>query len=111
MIKISGTMIEITRGDCRPFTITLTGEDVPEDGERVLFSVKKDSANSTPLIEKNLTVQDGKVSVQIMNADTKSLAFGDYEWDIRFPDMFGENEPYTPMKPARFRIAKVIGNV
>lgn len=77
----------------------------------MLFSVKKDSINGLPLIEKNLTVQDGKVSIQIMNADTKNLAFGDYEWDIRFPDMFSENEPYTPMSPARFRIMKVIGDV
>jgi type 1 fimbria pilin len=111
MIKISGTMIEITRGDCQPFTISLTGDDVPGDGADVLFSVKKDSLDSDALIEKKVTVKDRGVSIQIMNADTKNLPFGDYEWDIRFPNMFGENEPYTPMKPARFRIVRVIGNV
>lgn len=111
MIKISGTTIEISRGDCQPFTITLTGENVPEDGERVLFSVKKDSNNSDSLIEKDLIVQGGQISIQILNADTKGLPFGDYEWDIRFPDMFGQSEPFTPMKPGKFRIGKVIGNV
>ena len=111
MIKISGTTIEITRGDCQPFTITLTGDDVPENGEPVLFSVKKDSNNSDSLIEKNLELQNGQVSIQIYNADTKELPFGDYEWDIRFPNMYGQSEPFTPMKPGKFRIAKVIGNV
>lgn len=111
MIRVNGTTVELTRGDCRPFTITLTGEDVPGDGERVLFSVKRDTANTQSLIEKELTVQGGQIEIQIMNADTKSLPFGDYEWDIRFPDMYGEKEPYTPMKPGKFRIAKVVGNV
>ena len=46
-----------------------------------------------------------------MNADTKDLPFGEYEWDIRIPDMYGENEPFTPMEPAAFEIVKVIGNV
>lgn len=111
MIKITGNMIEISRGDCRPFTITLTGVDIPKDGETVLFSVKKDSNHNDVLIEKNLVVEEGKIRVDLVNADTKNLPFGDYEWDIRFPNMFGKDEPYTPMKPARFRIAKVIGDV
>ena len=111
MIKISGKNIAITRGDCEPFTITLTGEDVPADGEKVLFSVKKDSSSAHPVLEKELNVKDQKVVIQIMNADTKNLAFGVYEWDIRFPNYFGENEPYTPMEPAKFTIARVIGNV
>jgi len=111
MIKIDGRHITITRGDCEPFTITLTGEDVPADGEKVLFSVKKTSNYPNPVLEKNLNVKDQKVVIQIMNADTKNLAFGDYEWDIRFPNYYDENEPHTPMEPAQFTIAKVIGNV
>lgn len=111
MIKIDGRHITITRGDCEPFTITFTGEDVPADGEKVLFSVKKTSNSANPVLEKELTMQEQKVVVQIMNADTKNLAFGDYEWDVRFPNFSGENEPHTPMEPAQFTIAKVIGNV
>lgn len=111
MITISGRHITITRGDCEPFTITLTGEDVPADGEKVLFSVKKAVSNSKAVIEKNLEVSESKIMVQIMNADTKDLPFGDYQWDIRFPNYFGENEPHTPMDPEPFTIAKVIGDV
>ena len=40
MIRINGKKISITRGDCRPFTITLTGADAPEDGTEILFTVR-----------------------------------------------------------------------
>lgn len=111
MIKITGKEITITRGDCRPFNIVLTGEDAPEDGSDVLFTVKKASGYREALIEKTVQVSDGKAVIQLMNADTKDLPFGEYEWDIRFPNMCGEGEPYTPMDPAKFTIARVIGNV
>ena len=111
MIQITGMKIEITRGDCEPFTITLTGEDVPADGEAVLFTVKKNANYDEPVIAKELTVDGGKVTVNIRNTDTWQLPFGDYEWDIRFPNLRGEGEPYTPMTPQKFVIAKVIGNV
>lgn len=107
----SNRHIHVTRGDCAPFTITLTGEDVPEDGTEILFTVKKTSGHPTPVIEKTIELADGQITVLIQNEDTKELPFGDYEWDIRIPDMYGENEPYTPMKPAKFSVERVIGNV
>lgn len=111
MIKIVGRKISITRGDCRPFTITLTGEDAPDDGTEVLFTVKKSSGYAEPLIQKTVEVSGGKVTIQLTNADTKDKPFGVYEWDIRFPNLYGDNEPYTPMEPAQFEIARVIGDV
>jgi len=111
VIEINGRAITVTRGDCLPFTITLTGSDVPPDGESVLFTVKEDATSAKPVIEKRLEVENSKVLVTITNADTKQLPFGNYEWDIRFPDMSGDGEPYTPMKPEKFTIARVIGNV
>lgn len=112
MIDIKGMDITVTRGDCSPFTITLTGEDEVPDGTKVLFTVKKGSGYREPVIEKLMTVEDRRITIHIMNADTKTLPFGDYEWDIRLPDWFGENEPWTPMaKPEKFTVAKVIGNV
>lgn len=111
MICIEGKRITITRGDCQPFTITFTGEDVPEEGTVVLFTVKKSSGYSDPVIEKRIPIHDSMIEVEIHNADTKNLPFGEYEWDIRIPDLYGENEPYTPIHPQPFVIAKVIGNV
>lgn len=111
VLEINGTHITITRGDCEPFTITFTGEDVPADGEKVLFSVKKNVNSPNAVLEKELELRNSQVVIHIMNADTKNLSFGDYQWDVRFPDYSGVNEPYTPMKPAEFTIATVIGDV
>lgn len=111
MIDIKGMNITVSRGDCSPFTITFTGDDVPEDGTEVLFTVKKTSKHATPVIEKRIPILDHVVTIELTNADTKDLPFGEYEWDIRIPDLFGENEPYTPILPQPFVIAKVIGNV
>ena len=111
MISIDGQHIKISRGDCQPFTITFTGDDVPEEGTEVLFTVKKSSGYSDPVIEKRIPIHDNVITVEIFNADTKDLPFGDYEWDIRIPNLYGEKEPYTPIEPQPFTIAKVIGNV
>lgn len=111
MIDIKGMNITVSRGDCSPFTITFTGDDVPEDGTEVLFTVKKTSNHKTPVIEKRIPILDHVVTIELTNADTKDLPFGEYEWDIRIPDLFGENEPYTPILPQPFVIAKVIGDV
>ena len=111
MIDITGCCISITRGDCQPFTITFTGDDVPEEGTEVLFTVKKSSGYHEPVIEKRIPIHDSMITVEIFNADTKNLPFGNYEWDIRFPNLYGEKEPYTPIDPQPFVIARVIGNV
>ena len=111
MIRIKGRRILITRGDCQPFTITFTGTDVPPDGTVVLFTVKKTSNRQDTVIEKRLELSNGKVQILLKNEDTKDLPFGSYEWDIRLPDLYGENEPYTPMDPAPFEVERVIGNV
>lgn len=111
MISIDGQSITISRGDCQPFTITFTGDDVPKEGTEVLFTVKKNSGHLIPVIEKRIPIRDNTITVELLNADTKDLPFGDYEWDIRIPDLFGQNEPFTPIDPQPFVIAKVIGNV
>ena len=111
MIKITGMNIELTRGDFAPFTITFEGDDIPEDGEKVLFSVKRNAADEDSVIMKMLEVNDGRATVEIHNVDTRDLPFGTYEWDIRLPNIYGENEPFTPMESHEFKIVKVIGNV
>lgn len=109
-VNVNSFDIEISRGDCASFCIEFTGEDVPNDGEPVVFTVKKTENYETPLIKKELFVKDGEIYIDFYNLDTQNLPFGDYVWDIRFPDLLGTGEPFTPMKPAKFTIAKVVGN-
>lgn len=110
-VNVDSFDIEISKGDCATFCIEFTGEDVPNDGEAVIFTVKKTTSHKTPLIEKTVYVNNGEIYIDFYSLDTKNLPFGDYEWDIRFPDLLGTGEPFTPMKPARFTVAKVVGDV
>lgn len=111
MMEINGMDISLTRGDCSPFTLTLTGEDTIPDGTDALFSVKKTSDQNAALIEKRVPVADGRIEILLKREDTENLPYGDYEWDLRFPDLWGEGEPYTPIKPQKFTVARVVGNV
>ena len=109
---IEGTKISITRGDAGPVRFTFTGDDVPEDGTDILFTVKKNSEYDKALIEKRVPVQGGQMEIFFHNEDTRSLPFGNYEWDIRLPDYYGTKEPYTPMiAPQIFEVTRVVGNV
>ena len=111
MIKIDlNQQIEIQRGDFAEFYITFT-KNPPEDGMEILFTVKRTAMENRVWIEKRYIVQGGRILVQLTNSDTKGMAFGRYEWDIRIPNLYGEKEPYTPMNPKPFVVAKVVGNV
>lgn len=111
MIDINSAYeISIQRGDYAEFYIHFT-KNSPEDGTQILFTVKKNYEQQTPYIEKTLVVEQEKALVQLFNSDTKSLPFGDYLWDIRLPNLYGEKEPYTPISPKRFTVARVVGNV
>jgi len=107
MFNVSGTNIEITRGDTGQFTITFTGDDKPEDNSVVIVSLKKTKTSEHFLWEKRLTVANDKITVTLTGADT-DLAFGQYWWDARI--VFRDGTVYTPMLPASFRVLEVIGD-
>ena len=66
-----------------------------------------DDLNSTSttdaLIEKTLTVADGKITVELLSEDTDKEP-GSYKWDLV------EESGYRPIIPAWFMIGKVVGN-
>lgn len=112
MVRITEDMgIIIQRGDYARFPIIFSGKDAPKNDEEVLFTVKKNSEYKKPILEKLLKVENDRVWIELTNFDTKNLDFGDYEWDIRFPNLYFDGEPFTPMDPCEFQVAEVIGNV
>ena len=108
MFSMTGTSIEITKGDCGVFTVTFTGDDAPVDGTHVLVSLKKSVSDTEPIWEKDLTVASGVITVSLESEDT-SLDFGGYTWDMRI--IYNDGFIYTPIDPASFVIKKVVGNV
>lgn len=99
--------IAITPGDSVDFTITLCGENIPEDGSPVYFTVG-DGTGNRYLIEKSFPVYGGVVQVVLTVYDTVRLKPGNYQWDIRLE--YTDDDRYTPMSPALFQVLDVVGD-
>ena len=102
MLVIHNREIYIPKGEPGSFDIQYTSE-APEDGTKVLFSVKKSTEDETALIEKEMVVDDGKITVELTGSDT-DIEPGNYKWDLV------EESGYRPIIPSLFSIGKVVGN-
>ena len=102
MLVIHKHEIHIPRGEPGSFDIQYTSEP-PEDGTKVLFSVKKSAEDPEAIIEKTMTVEDGTITIELDGTDT-DMEPGDYAWDLV------EESGYRPITPALFSIGKVVGN-
>lgn len=102
MLVIHKHEIHIPRGEPGSFDIQYTSEP-PEDGTKVLFSVKKSAEDQDALIEKTMEIDEGMITIELEATDT-NLEPGDYVWDLV------EESGYRPITPALFSIGKVVGN-
>lgn len=125
MFAVDGAEVYISRGDDASFDIIFTGErqdgegnevyflvnDIPEDGTPIRFSVKADTGRLKPVIEKDLVVRRGFVTIPLNSKDTSCLPAGDYTWDIRL--FFKDIDYYdvnTLLLPHGFHVIGVVGN-
>ena len=129
MFYLDGGNIYIHRGDSASFDIVfgksqstseyqITAQDVygvnwiPEDGTHVRFSVKCDVDRLRPVIQKDLVVTNGFVSIGLFPKDTSGLPFGEYKWDIRIGFEDSDTMDWnTPVNPMSLYICEVVGNV
>ena len=102
MMVIHKHEIHIPRGEPGSFDIQYTSEP-PEDGTKILFSVKKSAEDQDALIEKTMEVDEGMITIELEATDT-DMEPGDYIWDLV------EESGYRPITPALFSIGKVVGN-
>lgn len=102
MLVIHKHEIHIPRGEPGSFDIQYTSEP-PEDGTKILFSVKKSAEDQDALIEKTMEIDEGMITIELEATDT-NLEPGDYVWDLV------EESGYRPITPALFSIGKVVGN-
>lgn len=109
MLDITGTDIEINKGNSAIFTITLTGDDVPEDGTQVQFVVKKSPHHVASVLTKTLSPNAGVLTVQLEPEDTKELPVNTYFWNLVIQYDAGE-APWTISKRAlKFSVLPEIG--
>lgn len=110
MLDINGTDIEINKGNSAVFTITLTGDDVPDDGTVVQFVVKKSPHHAASVLTKTLSPDAGVLTVQLEPEDTENLPVNTYFWNLIIQFDAGE-APWTISKRAlKFTILPEIGS-
>ena len=102
MIVISGFTIKIHKGNAAGFQLTLTGDDLPEDGTIMRFRVRKNENYKHPAIEKLIPIIGGTVDVDIFPEDTNELNPGNYHWNLAI--LYEGDEPWTLFENAPYFI-------
>ena len=108
MYEINGTTITLTRGDSFYCQITMKNEDgtayTPQQGDAVRFALKKKYQDTEPLIEK--AIPTDTLILYLEPEDTKSLAFGEYVYDIELTKANGDVDTF--IYESQFNIAKEV---
>ena len=87
MLLIDNYDISITRGDTGSVTFNFFNPDDSEyvlsNNDNVIFSVKRNVIDSTPLINKTYNnAGESNVTVVLEHSDTVNLEYGDYLYDV-----------------------------
>lgn len=94
--SVSGTTITLTRGDTFMAQISIVDKDgntyVPVDGDSVRFAMKQKYTDLKPLLVKDISTDT--LQLIIDPEDTKSLAFGNYVYDIQLTKASGEVDTF-----------------
>jgi len=105
-IRDDNTII-ITRGDSLEIDLALTDKDgytyEPVEGDVIYFRVKKSAQSETILIEKIIDINT--LVLNLIEADTHDLAFGDYRYEIEIV-LANQVDHYTVIKNALFKITE-----
>lgn len=95
-LNISGTTIQLTRGDSLKLVVTPINSDgsdyEPEQGDTIRFAMKKSYNDQEPLIEKDIPIDTFLLSLG--PSDTKSLKFGEYVYDVQLTHANGDVDTY-----------------
>ena len=118
MFKVSGSMIQISAGDTGIIRMPVEGARLT-DKDRAVLTVK--DKNGRVMIRKVAKPENERDFVlPLVNADTESMAPGNYEWDIRIVlgakigaggDVVDGDTVATPFPPGQFTVLKVVGSV
>ncbi|MBR3238753.1 MAG: hypothetical protein IKF99_09980 [Oscillospiraceae bacterium] len=112
MVEIKGTTITMTRGDSLVVLLSMTrgGEAyTPSEGDSIRFALKRPAMtpnrgsylDSEPIITKAIPIDT--LQLRLEPSDTKTLAFGEYVYDIEIT--FADESVDTFIPQARFILA------
>lgn len=123
MFIVDGYNISLSRGDTGALRVNA---DATLDGaaftfgadDRALFSIK--NANGEIVMQKALEMENNSFVVYFLNADTDSLAPGQYTYDVRYiihpyynddGVIVDGDQVITPELPQTFSLLVVVGDV
>lgn len=96
MVNISGTTIELTRGDTLRVVLELTDYNgnayVPNSGDIIRFAMKRRYNDATPLILK--TIPNDTLTLLLEPSETKALPYAEYVYDIEITYVNGDVDTF-----------------
>ena len=104
MLKIDNNEIYITRGDSGIIELALEKDGEPYDysEDTVVFSVKRRPCDFNPVIQKEVVGN----RIVLNPADTKSLPFGVYFYDVKVNTAGGD--VITAIVPTNFTVGEEV---
>lgn len=101
-MTVIGTSIIMTRGDTESITVSIKNGAFAY-GDTVELTVRRGPNSATKLIHKVVTeFTDGKAIIPIYPADTGSMQFGRYVYDVQLTR--AEGTVCTIVKPSGFEV-------
>ena len=117
MYNVEGNTISISRGDTGALEVIVEGYSFGED-DRALFSIKNSQGQIVK--QKAYAMDNNTFVVTFHNADTDSLPFGTYNWDVRYVihpyydesgNIVDGDQVLTPELPMAMNILNVVGDI
>jgi len=99
-------------GDTMLVSLKIVGE-IPE-GTVAVFAICRRTREDT-VLEKELGIVDGRVTIALTNEESESIEVGRYHWDLRIVTRIGETKAnvisvYAPNMPT-FEVKEVAADV
>ena len=105
---VSGTSIELTRGDTFKRTLVLTDAEgnpfTPTNNDVIRFALKRKVKDEVVLINK--IIPNDTLLLKIDPEDTKNLPFGDYVYDIQLTYPNGDVDTFITV--SKFKITEEV---
>lgn len=96
MLKIEGTTITLTRSDSLKLIVQPVNADgtnyVAQNGDAIRFAMKRRYSDAQPIINKSIPTDT--FLLELDPADTKTLAFGNYVYDVELTHADGDVDTY-----------------
>jgi hypothetical protein len=102
-MRIKGNTIYLTRGDSAAITISCEDQDGDERdfvvGDTVYFTVKKSTRTTEKVFQKVITTftPEATAVAEIIPADTASLHYGTYYYDVQLTTVDGKKITLIPV--------------